>query len=261
MKNPIYRLSSIALAAISLTSILNARPDTLAEYDENALNTATISSFYTNHPSGYSGFVADIFAAWNAEEGGVIDEFSPSGLYTSFNSQPFITGYGPNGYYDPVNATSTGPTITLNVDNNDWDLATNGGNAEPAISLDYYLVIAAASQNQKITMVTSSGAQVRQLGYTILANNLTTVTAQAYFSDGTDYTESIDIARQGSSFFGAVAPTGAFIEYFTIGTADGSKVSIDDIAFSTAEPVPECSTFCFVFLGAAFLVKRRRVMA
>lgn len=261
MKNPILHLTNLSLIAFYLTSFSNARPDTTSEYDENGQNTSTIASFYTNHTSGYTGFVADITVAWDNDLGGVIDEFSPSGFQTSFNGQPFITGYGTSGYYNPSTATSTGPTITLTVADNDWDLVTNGPNASPAISLDYYLSIANASQGQKIRMVTSTGVEVTQLGFTLLENNSSVVTALAYFSDGSSYSEAIDVSVSGNSFFGAVAPSGAFIDYFFVTSDDGSKVSLDDLAFSTAEAVPECSTLCFVFLGAAFLAKRRRVKA
>lgn len=249
--------ASFAVLLASFT-IAQARPDTLPTYDENDLNTATVGTHRTNHPLGYVGFYADIDTAWNNREGGVIDEFSPNGNTSSFNGSPFTTGYGEGGSYDPNTGTVTGRAITFDVPDRSWDLATNGSNAAPAISLDYFMLLSGASLGQSITMATTTRVNVTELGFTVLANDPELVTALAFFSDGTSYSEDFDTGVTGNTFFGAVAPVGQYIKYFAINSASGNKIFIDDLAFSTAVPVPEASTLGFAVLGLALAGRRRR---
>jgi hypothetical protein len=260
MKKPkmnlfVTQLTTGVIVALALQTTARARPDTVETYDENGQNAAMVDMVYTNHSLGYVGFVTDIATAWNAGEGGVIDEFERNGDYSSFQGQDFAIGYGINSYYDP--AAATGPTITLTVINNNWDLATNGYLAAPAISQDYYMLIGPRSQNQPITMATSSGSQVSQLAFTVLKENTGLITAVAHFSDGTDYTESFDPSQEGNTFFGAVAPSGEYIDYFSISSAN-KYVSIDDLAFTTLAPVPETSCISLAVVGLALAGRRRR---
>ncbi len=258
MKQSINPLTTGTLLAFALLITAQARPDTVREYDENTQNTATVADFHTNHLLGYAGFVADIAAAWDTDEGGVIDEFSPSGSNVNFSGSSFTTGYGISGSYDPTSMTATGPTITLDVPSNQWDLATNGTNASPAISLSYFIALIGASIGQNITMVTSTGANVTEVGFTVLATDTDIYTALAHFSDGTSYTENFRTKGIGNTFFGAVAPTGEYIDYFSIGNQDGGKIFIDDLAFSTAIPIPETSSLGLAFAGLALAALRRR---
>ena len=256
MKPRILHLVTAALLA-SFTTV-QARPDTFPTYDENNSNTATIGTYRTNHPLDYTGFYADIDAAWTNGEGGVIDEFSPSGLNLNFNGSPFTTGYGDGGFYDPNSGTVTVRAITFDVADREWNLGTNGTNASPAISFDNFMILAGASIGQKITMATTTRANVTELGFTVLLTNPDAYTALAYFSDGTSYGEDFNTAVTGTTFFGAVAPVGEYIEYFVIQNTTGNKIFIDDLAFSTAAAVPEASTVGFAVLSLALAARRRR---
>lgn len=258
MKPKLSQFATVAAVLITSLASVHARPDTLPEYDENSINTATVASFRTNHPSGYAGFVSDIDAAWNINEGGVIDEFSPSGLNLSFYSSPFTIGYGSNGYYNPTTLTTTGQSITFDDGQYEWDLATSGPTLIPAISLENFMIIAGNSIGRDIKMSTTTGANVIQLGFTLLENSTTDdITATAKFSDGSFYTEIINTSVDGNTFFGAVAPVGEFVEYFSVSNKTGNKIFIDDLAFSTVA-VPEVSGISLAFLGLALAGRRRR---
>jgi hypothetical protein len=258
MNQFITQLTTGALLAFALLTTAQARPDTVELYDENDQNPQTIDTFYTNYGPGYSGLVANIATAWNAGEGGVIDEFERGGLYTSFQGQPFISGYGNAGYYNPSNMVSSGPTIQLDVTNYDWDLGTNGPIASPAISQDYFMIFGSDSQNQKVFMSTSNGSNITQLAFTISRENPGIVTALAHFSGGTSYIEAIDVITTGNTFFGAVAPDGEYIDYFSVGAVNTSSLFIDDLAFRTTTPVPETSCISLAIIGLALAGRRRR---
>jgi hypothetical protein len=258
MKQFVRQPTTGALLTFALLTTAQARVDTVREYDENTDNMATVAAFHTNHLLGYAGFVADIATAWDTDEGGVIDEFSPSGLNASFSGSSFTTGYGIGGSYDPISKTATGPTITLNVPSNVWDLVTDGPNALPAISLNYFMALTGASIGQNITMATSTSVNVTEIGFTVLATNTDIYTAMAHFSDGTSYNVDFQTNGIGNTFFGAVAPAGEYIDYFSIGNQFGGKIFIDDLAFSTATPVPETSCIGLAFAGLALAARRRR---
>lgn len=260
MTQSITQLTIGTLLAFALLTTAQARTDTVEFYDENDLNPQTIDAFYTNYGPGYAGLVSNIATAWSAGEGGVIDEFERGGFYTSFQGEVFISGYGNSGYYNPNTMVATGPTIKLSVPNLDWNLATMGENAYPAISLDYYMTIGMDSQYQPITISTSTGDNITQLAFTVSKENFGLTTAVAHFSGGTSYSEAFDASVEGNTFFGAVAPSGEYIDYFSVGGENSSLLYIDDLAFSTASPVPEASTVGLAVLGFALMARRRRVV-
>jgi hypothetical protein len=254
MNQFITQLTIGTLLAFALLTTAQAYPDTVGTYDENDLNTRTIGAVLTNYIPGYFDLVANIATAWDANEGGVIDEFSPGDRNASFFGETFISGYGQTGVYDVVNMIATGPTIKLDVPNHDWDLLKSGS----AISKDYCMTIGFSSHNEQITMATSSGAKITLLAFTVLSDTFGDTTAVAHFSGGTYYSEEFNASVLGNAFFGAVAPEGEYIDYFTVYSPNLSPILIDDLAFRTTTPVPETSCIGLAFAGLALAARRRR---
>jgi PEP-CTERM motif len=249
--------SLLAVALLGSISSASAISDTVADYDEQIVNMNMIQTYFTNHSLGYIGFVADIAAAWNSDEGGVIDEFRLQIGVSAFVAGNLVTGYGTSGNYDPSGGATVGPNITFTVASKAW-----GEISDPAYatSLDYSMYLKPDSQGAKISATTDSGVSLTEIGFTVNERTADKVVALVYFSDNTSYTETLRAAlgSEGNCFFGAVAPAGTTISYFTLKALNGNTIYLDDLAFSTITPTPEPSTLGLAALGLGLILRRRR---
>ena len=219
-----------------------------------------------------------------------VDRYAPGSSLSSYNTfksnvaSAFAAGMGGVGTFDTgligsqsgINiAYGTGKTLNIttsvnvNAQTSDNIVGISGTNPSANTSPNGgFLFQAVAGQIASYGFGTITGGApgeyVSQLGFTILSRNgggTPTVTATAYFSDGTFATSSVSFTNtlsQQDTFFQFAAPEGKSITSLDIdwgGTGDLRR-GIDDLAFITA--VPEPSALALSALGLLPLLRRRR---
>ncbi len=146
-----------AACAILLTTCLSQAAgiltDTTPVYDENVNQPNTISRYYTNNPLGntqaaYTAFTSNVTTAYNANLGGVIDDWVPQlnsrttgdGVGHSITGQAWGTSLGSNGFSsytnssDPINTPTAGIFVSFD------DVITNPAFSDPSYHRDWTVV-------------------------------------------------------------------------------------------------------------------------
>jgi hypothetical protein len=129
---PMKRSHFPAAIAMLLTTCLSQAAgiltDTTPVYDENVNQTNTIQKWYTNTPAGntfagYTNFTNNITTAYNANLGGVVDDWVPQlssridgdGVAHQIKNQTWGTSLGSNGFSSYTNPTDTVNTPTAGI--------------------------------------------------------------------------------------------------------------------------------------------------
>jgi hypothetical protein len=247
-------------------------PDMTPVYDESTNQNNAVDSYCVSldgstnimHSTAYDTFSAAISAAYNEDRGGVIDEWLPySSTSMLIAGSPLTSGIGSTGKYDAVTpANSVGDLVTFTDAGGfgDWELGHYTMGTLEVISTSNrlndsnggtFLILGTQSQDSNIELSTLSGRQVTSLGFTFLAATAQEITASIHFLDGTSFSQTFTVADD--KFFGANAPAGSSIDYFTI--TGVSDVYIDDIALIV---IPEPSTAMLGLASCALLLSKRR---
>ncbi len=249
-------LSCLALPAVAV--------DMSQFYDEQDNQKNAVDGAVTNYAGGYSQFVADVDNAYQQDRGGVIDEWVPytTNATISISGNPFSSGIGSTGIYNVGDPSATvGNYITFAVENSDWEITNQKVSGAISISDRFaagvggdMMILNPKSQGTKIITTLNTSDLISAIGFTLLAKTGDDVTAIAYFSDNSFYTETINVGKD--IFFGAEAPTGESVVFFVLTTANGGSVFLDDIGVITT--IPEPSVVWFLGCVGIGLFKRRR---
>ncbi len=254
------------LMMLPLQLTLAATLDMSQFYDEQVNQANAVDSDVTNYAGGYAQFVSDVDKAYQQDRGGVIDEWVPytTNATISISGTPWSSGIGNTGIYDAAKPANTvGNYITFDDGTYDWEVGDSASFGSLVTTSDrlatgnggYALLIGTGSQGTKIFPTLSGPDLITAIGFTFLALTSDNVIASVYFSDGSDYTKTFKVSGD-DIFFGAEAPAGESVRYFTFSTASSQKIFIDDIGVITTIPEP-CGIALLGLSGLALLRRKR----
>lgn len=209
--------------------------------------------------SGYNTFKSAVSTAFTAGNGGV----------GSFDTGIIGSQSGININYGTGKTLNISTSVLVNSQVSDNIVGISGinpsGNKSPNGGF-LFQSVAGQIASYGLGSITGGapGEYVSQLGFTVLSRNgggSPTMTATAYFSDGTSATSTVSFNNtlsEQDTFFHFAAPEGEAITSLDIDWGDSGDLrrGIDDLAFITA--VPEPSALALGALGLLPLLRRRR---
>jgi hypothetical protein len=287
------------------------QPNTIQKWYTNTPSGNTFAGYTTftnNVTTAHNANLGGVVDEWVPQ----VESRTTGGLVNhQITGEKWGTSLGINGFSSYTNPTDTVNTPTAGIFVSFDDVITNSSLTDPQLRRDwtiidssqlgggdqystsdrfgnpavgvggYFLELGSYSIGDALAVTdynptVSVGYDLTSLGFTILSYTYADITATAYFSNGTQYSETFNTFNAGGSsvnnaFWGAEAPTGAYITHFNIYAIDNNtdpmnpnaaRIYLDDIALIvTASPVPESSTSALVILAGLGLVARRRRVA